>query len=65
MAQLLDLKYFVAGFFIMIIAIVLIFLGFSFGLYSFKISGGILFAVLLCDLFIVVSLCRKTKGIKK
>jgi hypothetical protein len=61
MAKFLDLKYLVVGLFIMIIAITLIVLGFSFGLYSFKISGGILLAVFLCDIFFVFSLCRTRK----
>ena len=59
MAKFLDLKYLVVGFFIMIIAIALIVLGFSFGLYSFKISGGFLLVVFLCDIFFVLSLCRR------
>ena len=61
MARFLDFKYAVVGFFILTIAIVLIILGFLFGLYSFKISGGILFTVFLCDIFFVFCLCRRKK----
>jgi len=50
-------KYFVGGFIIFIIAIVLIILGFWFGLYSFKISGIILFILLICDSFGILCLC--------
>jgi len=50
-------KYFVGGLIILIVAIVLIIMGFMFGLYSFTISGIILFIVLICDSLGILCLC--------
>jgi len=57
-------KYFAGGFIIFIIAIVLIILGFWFGLYSFKISGILLIIILICDSFGILCLCslKRRKG---